>query len=418
MRRAPLFALLLLAGLAHAGPTVPLGATVDGLLAYAREHNPELAAMRFEAGAAGERGESAGALPDPKFRTELRDLTRMGTQDATLAPSRVGSTRYLVMQDVPWFGKRDLKREIAELEAQGGEGKARATWSELATRIKAAHARLYYLTRNEALTREVLDLLVRLEKIGVERYAVGRASQPDVLRAHVEQTGLKSELLALEAERRALQTRLNLWLNRPANGELAPPQMLRPLPAPAKLEFTALEERLRAGNPQLFADSARLRAAEKNRELVAKNRYPDFTFGVSPIQYRNAVREWELMVEVNIPLQQGSRRAQEREAEAMVSAAESRRQANANQLLADLAEQLAGLEASRQTQQLNQQSLLPQADINLRAVLAAYENGRADFATLLEAERQIRQARQSQLKAEFEAQLRLAEIERLLGDDL
>ena len=418
MRRAPLFALLLCAGLAHAGPSAPLGATLDGLLAHAREHNPELAAMRFEAGAASERGESAGALPDPKFRTELRDLTRMGSQEATLSPSRVGSTRYLLMQDIPWFGKRGLKREIAELEAQGSEGKARATWSELAARIKAAHARLYFLTRNEALAREVLDLLARLEKIALERYAVGRSSQPDVLKAQVEQTGLHSELLALDAERRALQTRLNLWLNRPADAELAPPQTLRPLPAPARLDFAMLAERLRAGNAQLFAENARLKAAEKNRDLVAKNRYPDFTVGFSPIQYRNAVREWELMVEINIPLQQGSRRAQEREAEAMVSAAESRRQASANQLLADLAEQLAGLEASRQTLQLTRSKLLPQADINQRAVLAAYENGRADFATLLEAERQIRQARQTQLKAEFEAQLRLAEIERLLGEAL
>ncbi len=40
------------------------------------------------------------------------------------APSRVGSTRYLLMQDIPWFGKRDLKREIAELEADGAKGRA------------------------------------------------------------------------------------------------------------------------------------------------------------------------------------------------------------------------------------------------------------------------------------------------------
>jgi hypothetical protein len=67
--------------------------------------------MRYEAEAAAERVTPAGALPDPKFRTELRDITRMGEQNPTLAPARVGSTRYLLMQDVPWLGKRDLKRE-------------------------------------------------------------------------------------------------------------------------------------------------------------------------------------------------------------------------------------------------------------------------------------------------------------------
>ncbi|WP_284186339.1 TolC family protein, partial [Zoogloea oryzae] len=102
-----------------------------------------------------------------------------------------------------------------------------------------------------------------------------------------------------------------------------------PLPPPAALDAAALEARVRARNPQLFADEAKVRAAEKGRELAYKNRYPDFTLGVSPIQYQGSVKEWELMVELNLPLQQGSRRAQEREAEAMLSAARARLDATA-----------------------------------------------------------------------------------------
>ena len=59
----------------------------------------------------------------------------MGEQNATLLPARVGSTRYLVMQDLPWLGKRELKQEIAELEARGAEGRASGSWAELAARI-------------------------------------------------------------------------------------------------------------------------------------------------------------------------------------------------------------------------------------------------------------------------------------------
>jgi len=43
-RRLVWILLLLLPGLAGAEP--PLGATVEGLLAYARDRNPEFAAMR------------------------------------------------------------------------------------------------------------------------------------------------------------------------------------------------------------------------------------------------------------------------------------------------------------------------------------------------------------------------------------
>ena len=54
-----------------------LGANVESLLDFARSRNPEYASMRFEAEAAAERVTPAGALPDPKFRTELRDITRL-----------------------------------------------------------------------------------------------------------------------------------------------------------------------------------------------------------------------------------------------------------------------------------------------------------------------------------------------------
>ena len=113
------------------------GRTVASLLDYVRQNNPEYAAMRYEAEAAQERIEPAGALMDPKVQIEWRDITKMGEQGATLSPSRVGSTKYLVMQDLPWYGKRDLKRDIAQLEAAGAEGRARGNWAELAAKTKA-----------------------------------------------------------------------------------------------------------------------------------------------------------------------------------------------------------------------------------------------------------------------------------------
>ena len=395
-----------------------LGANVDSLINYAKTRNPEYAAMQAEAEASGERVTPAGALPDPKFRTELRDITRFGEQNATLSPSRVGSTRYLLMQDIPWFGKRDLKREIAELEADGAKGRALGTWADVAGRIKVNFAQLYYVHRNEQLTREILDLMTRLEKVAQVRYSGGLAAQQDVIRAQVEQTNMRNELIALETEQHHLHARLNALLARPNNAPLQVPAQLRKLPAPVTLDYATLEERVRTRNPQLFADESKIKAAEKSRDLTYKNRYPDLTLGGGPIQYQNAIKEWELMVELNIPLQQSSRRSQERESESMLNAARSRKEATTNQVSAELAEALAGIEAARRTENLLTNSLLPQAELTFKAALAGYETGKVDFATLLDAQRQIRQARQNQLKAQVDAQMRLAEIERLLGEDL
>ncbi len=394
------------------------GRTVASLLDYARQNNPDYAAMRHEADAAGERVTPAGALPDPKLKVELMDITKMGEQNATLSPSRVGSTQYTITQELPWYGKRDLKREIAELDAEGAQGRSRGAWSDIAARLKAAHVQRYVLSRNEQLTREILDLMVRLEKIAQARYAGGLAMQQDVIRAQVEQTAMRNDLIMLENEDNMLRARINMLLSRPVNAPLAQPEALPPLPAPARLDYAALEARVRGRNPRLFADDAAIRSAEKKRDLAYKERYPDFMLGVTPVQYRNSVKEWQLMVEFNIPLQQSSRRSMERESESMLSAARARKEATANEVLSELAENLSGIEAARRTEQLATTSLLPQTELTFNAALASYENGKVDFATLLEAQQQIRKARLNQIKAQGEAQVRLAELEKLLGEDL
>ena len=422
MRRpaSALAALLLALGLngpLRANETLP-GHTAASLLDYARQNNPEFAAMRHEADAAGERVTPAGALPDPRFRVELMDLTRMGEQSATLSPSRVGSTKYTITQEIPWYGKRDLKREIAELDADGATGRARGAWAEIAARLKASHAQWYLLQRNEQITREILDLMVRLEKVAQARYAGGLAMQQDVIRAQVEQTGMRNDLIMLENESAMLRARINMLLGRPAGAPLGVPEGLPDLPTPAKLDYATLEDRVRVRNPRLFADDAAIRAAEKKRDLTYKERYPDFMFGVTPVQYESSIKEWQLMVEVNIPLQQSSRRAMERESEAMLAAARARKEATANTVFSELAENLSGIDAARRTGQLATSSLLPQSELTFQSALAAYENGKADFAMLLEAQQQIRKARLSQIKAEAEAHIRLAEIERLLGEEL
>jgi cobalt-zinc-cadmium efflux system outer membrane protein len=394
------------------------GASVESLLLLAQERNPEYASMRHEATAAGERIVPAGALPDPKLRVELMDITMGGEQRPTVLPNKVGGTRYLLMQDVPWFGKRDLKRDIAALEADGAKGRALGTWAELSSRIKSGYAQFYYVHQSERLTKEILDLMSRLERVAQVRYAGGLAAQSDAIRAQVELTNLRNELIALDGEKRMSQARLNMLVNRLADAPLAEPERLRSLPAPASLDYAALQERVRTRNPQLFAEDARLKAAEKSRDLTYKNRYPDFAFGIAPTQSGSSVKEWELMVELNIPLQQSSRRAQERESEAMLSAARSRKDAAANQVLAELAENLSGLDAARRTEAAIASSLLPQAELTFKAALAGYENGKLDFATLLDAQRQIRQAKQNQIKVQAEAQARLANIERLSGEEL
>ncbi len=129
-------------------------------------------------------------------------------------------------------------------------------------------------------------------------------------------------------------------------------------------------------NPQLGADAARIAGAEKTRELDLQEPLSR----ISALAWRrcrsgNRVASWDLMFEVNIPLQQDSRRAQEREAERMLDAARSRKAVTLNQMLAELAESLAALRAARRVEDLVGNSLLPQAELTLQSALSRLRNG-------------------------------------------
>lgn len=411
----------LCSGLVQASEAYPrenLGTDVQGLLAYAREHNPDLAAARFEADAAAQRVQPASALPDPVLRTELLDITNQGTTGARLLPSQVGGTRYLLMQSVPWFGKLDLQHAAADAQAAQANGQVASSWAELSGQIKSAYAMYYYVAGSERLAQQTLGLLDDLEQIAQARYANGLAAQQEVIRVQLEKTMLRSELIALQSESHHAHARLNTLLSRPLGAPLAEPAHLRDIPPAAKLDEATLLERVRGNNPQLQIAAAALQSAEKSRDLAYLNRYPGLTLGVAPTQSGNTIKTWDLMVELNLPLQQSSRRAQEREAEAMLSAAEARKQALLNRVQADLSEKLSALEAARRSAALIAARLLPQAELTYQSALAGYEAGKVDFAMLIEAQKQILKARQQLLQAQTGMQQRLADIEQLLGEEL
>jgi outer membrane protein TolC len=413
--RLPALLLALLLTSAAQAESLP-GASVESLLGIAREGSPDLRMVRLEAEAARERIDPAGALPDPFLRVELENITRSGTQEASLSPSRVGDTKYLLAQPLPFWGKRDLKRDIAEAEAEQAGSRAADTWAEVAGRIKSLYAQYWLTHRALQLARENIELTRQLEKIAQARYAGGLAAQQDAIRAQVERSTMDSELVGMETEYRQLGAFINAMLARNAGAPLAAPESLRPLPG--RLDATALSERLVAKNPQLAIEGARVDGAGKARDLAYRNRFPDFIVGVQPMQVGDRVDAWTLMLELNVPLQQGTRRSQERESERMLEAAAARKEALGHRLDGELSGAVANLEAARTTEQITRSRLLPQAELTFKAALAGYETGKVDFATLLDAQRQIRNARVALLRAQASQQLRLAEIERLLGEDL
>lgn len=388
------------------------------LLHWADVHNPDLAVINYEIEAAEGRIIPAGALPDPVLRVELMDFAGPAAPNGfSVLPNRVGGTKYTVMQSFPLWGKRDMRTEIATAGVSEAKSRRIALLAEIHSKIKTAYAQFYQPFQLKRLNEEILALLQDIEAITRTRYSNGLVPQQDVIRAQVEKTTLRSEIITLEAEQKQAKARLNAMAGRPQHAPVTEPQTLRRI-ATTKFDVAALQEKAQRNNPLLRTQDAQITAAEASRRLVEKNRYPDVTLGLAPTQRGGGIDGWEAMVEVNIPIRFDTRRAQESEASAMLGAAKERQQSIANNVMGELQETIVAYEAARDQEHLVTNTLLPQAELTFRSALAGYENSKVDFATLLDAQRAIRLARQDKIRAQVVQEIRLSEIERIIGEEL
>lgn len=396
----------------------PLGRDLEGLIAHAREHNPALAASRLDAAAARERVVSATALPDPRLEIELMDVTntmRPG-RSASLLPGEVGTTTVRVSQMLPFPGKRALRGEVAGALADSAAAEVLQTGVEIESAIRRAYIAFYQVADRARILDETIVLNESLEALVLSRYGLGLASQQEVLEVQGELTSLRIEALELARSRAAAVASLNALLPRAPDAPLVEPNALPPLPPPAVLN--GLIERATQQAPTLLRARSDLIAAERNSALTYRDRYPDFGVSVANNRPRGGRDSWDVMFELNIPLQQGSRRAREREAEYTRGAAEARHAAAEARLVGEIGETHAALEARRGQAGLIRHTLLPQIEAGLESARAGYETGSVGFAPVLAAQQRVLRTRLALLETEVEAALSAADLAQLLGAPL
>lgn len=389
--------------------------TITQLITTARRMNPEAAVMALETDAAAARIVSAGALDDPKFKVEL-ELPR--NDPGYLPRYRAGQELYQIRQMFPLWGKRDLKREIAAADGRKAAAAETEVVNQIAYRVKVAYAEYHaaHLAADE--TRKLLGTIHRLSDIARTRYAQGPGKQQDITSANAEAGALTAELARMDADRHRAQVRLNGLLARSPETPLPAKPQPRPMPPLEILSPDALADRARRDYPAIRAQIAQIDAAEGTRRLAEKNGYPDVELGIGAMRRDGRFDGYQAMLEFNIPLYGDRRRAEQREATSMAGAARVKLAQLRLTVATDVHEAYAMLAALKERKHIVREVTLPQARIALESASRGYELSREEFATLLVAEQTLRRALVEHVNVTFEEQVRLAEIERLIGGEL
>ena len=359
-----------------------LGTDVTSIRTWLLQHNPELQALQAETEAAEARVIPAGALPDPMVQVELRDID---PDRPTFLPGNAGSKTYQLRQRVPLWGKRSLARDVASGQARAARLERSAVALDLLAEAEQAYVRYWHAEESVLVIDRLIGLLEQVEEMAGVRYALGMAPQQDAIRAQVERTTMQRERIQRQSDREEAIAMLNVALGRRADaalaGAVAPPY----LPVASGSLAEALAHLDADDHPRLQASRMLAEAAHGAAQLQRRARWPDITVGVGAMQRDDRVESYELMLEVEIPLQRRAIRERERERLRMEDAAIARARVARNALAGRLGIAWTQWRSARDKRQLIEKSQLPQSDANFKSALASYQVGEVDFNTLLEA---------------------------------
>jgi outer membrane protein, heavy metal efflux system len=286
-----------------------------------------------------------------------------------------------------------------------------------------AYADLFMAQKSIEILREQAEILRSLIRATEARYQVGRVTQQDVFKALLEQSELMNQLIVAEAERNTNEVRINALMNRSPQTPIEVPTDLAvgdPALSPSSLEDLAL-----ANRPELKGAQEDIERTERMYELADRNRkFPDFMVGWDYWRMPTddiAKNRYAGMVNITIPFSPwtiGRRNYEIEETLAEKRAAKANRDAIKVMTLRELGESQAKVEGARRSVVLYREGLLSQAELSFRAAMAAYQSGRVEFVSLLEAQRSLRDARMGYYKATVGYMQNLADLERVIGKDL
>lgn len=391
--------------------------SLAALVAEARTRNPEIRAARLQHAAALERRRPAAALEDP--------MLEVGIVNAPLPLSlrRDDMTMQMlgITQKLPFPGKRGLREAAAIADADVAGHAVDETVNRVSRDLALAYEDLRVAVRAIALAERTRGVLGQVVNVAQTRYALGRATQFEVLQAGTRLAQLQQDLLRLRTDRLTAESELRRLTGRIGESVSIEPMPAVDLPAPAE---AADGDGNGNGNerPQMLGLRAMEARGTADLALAEREYFPDFELRLG---YGHRERSLDGMprddmvtmtVAVNLPLWRKDRlEPRVAEARALRARAAEMSAEQALQTRAALEQQQARLEQARATIALYHSTLLPQTHAAAQAALSGYERGGSDLTMLLDATMREYDASLGEATALAAGQRAAAEIQFLTG---
>ena len=388
---------------------------LPSLIRVAVERNPKVSAAKARWQATIEQYPQVTALPDPMFMYGyfLRSVE-----------TRVGPQRHRVSfsQAFPYPGTLDAAGEVVKKAIEIERVKHEQVIRDLIVELKLSYHELAYLQRAVELTRQNHELVASILTIATARYAEGKATLNDVLKAQSQLAQLEYDFILLEELQRVEHANINGILSVPS---------ATPLGATVPVAYEPLDVTLADVEKQALAKRQELRIAaltiEKATERIALAELqtkPMLKFDLMTIETGESLmldapgsgkNPFSIGFGVTIPWSSLKNSSKVREAQQNHEVVTANKRVLEDETKVALQKVYFRLENARRLVELYETTLIPQAGAAIEVAETWHQEGPKSITGFLETQSVWLNFNLARLRAIADYQQNVARLEKLVG---
>ena len=388
---------------------------LPSLIRVAVDRNPKVKAAKARWQATIEQYPQVTALPDPMF---------MYGYFMRSVETRVGPQRHRVSfsQAFPYPGTLDAAGEVVKKAIEIESVKHEQVIRDLIVALKLSYHELAYLQRAVELTRQNHELIASILAIATTRYAEGKVTLNDVLKAQSQLAQLEYDLILLEELRRVEHANINGILSVPSTTSLG---------ATGPVAYEPLDVTLANVEKQALAKRQELRIAELTIEkategiaLAELQTKPMLKFDLMTIETGKALmldtpssgkNPFSIGIGVTIPWSSLKNSSKVREAQQNHEVVTANKRALEDETKVALRKVYFRLENARRLIELYETTLIPQAGAAIEVAETWHQEGPKSIIGFLETQSVWLNFNLARLRAIADYQQNVTRLEQLVG---
>ena len=396
--------LLFLVGLFSARAQTQEELSLSGAIDIAIHNNPSIQKARKEVEAAHARVLQAGRIPNPELGVTWNESSSI------IKPNESNERDISVTQPVEFPTKRSNRISVASTDRELVQLRLDRTVVLVRSRVKRSYFDLLLGEKIAESLDKQLALLRDFQQLLTARYQAGASSYLDVVRAKVELTRLRNNIIEAQREKQVRQRQLNLLIGRNAEQTIVLTDSFPSVLTNVNIDSLANSFTERS----IAARIAQLSVQRQEQSLsLAKTTYlPDFQIGVANQRRGDITNLWGIELKASLPLWFWQEpKGQVQEAKALSDIAILNQKAIGLQVRASIRSAIELLTAAEAQLSAFDRSLLADADDIVSTAVNQYQNNQIDVLNLLDIYRTHRATRVEYLRALHNYAVAVAELE-------